>query len=234
MFVLLQKGLIRLYFTINIQMCELIKTVPIMIKLAEGEFGTIYDVGNNQVMKVTKDKVDREILELASSSGIGPRIFGFEECLDGKTYYIQQKLVHPFRQEYASQLPNLITRMFEAGFLHNDLHTDNMMADESGRLYLIDFDAADKISKVGLSDGSFRRHSKYLDMATDTEIPIQFTPQQLASIQRIRDDPAVKQAELATKLALQKVRDAARKQAEERQLQASRRILGKGRKKKAV
>lgn len=211
------------------QMCELIKNLPKMVKLVEGGFGTIYDVGSNRVMKVTRDKVDREILELASKSGIGPRIFGFEECSDGKTYYIQQKLFHPFTQEYASQLPELLTRAFEAGLLHNDLHTENMMADEHGRLYLIDFDLSERISKVGFSDGAFRKNAKYTDMNTDTEIPIPFTENQMNRIRRIREDPAVKQAEINRKLALQKAREDARRQVEERQKETIRRLTGKAR-----
>lgn len=212
-------------------MCELVKSLPKMVKIAEGGFGTIYDVGNNRVMKVTKDKVDKDILELASSSGVGPRIYGFEECSDGKTYYIQQKLVNEFKPEYASQLPDLVRRMFEAGFIHNDLHTENMMADENGRLYLIDFDLSEMISKVGLSDGGFRKNSKYFDMKTDEEIPIPFTEDQMNRIRRIRENPAVKQAEINRKLELQKARDKARNQVEERQKEAVRRLTGRGRKK---
>lgn len=203
-----------------------------MVKLAEGGFGTIYDVGNNRVMKVTRDKVDRTILELASSSGIGPRIFGFEECSDGKTYYIQQKLVNPFKPEYLPQLPELVTRAFEAGLLHNDLHNENMMADETGRLYLIDFDLSEMISKVGFSDGALRKNSKYLDMETDTEHPIQFTEDQMNRIRRIRENPAVKQAEINRKLELQKARENARRQVEERQRETIRRLTGKGKKKR--
>ena len=212
-------------------MCELLKDLSKMVKLGEGQFGTIYDVGNNRVMKFSKDKVDRQILELASSSGIGPRIYGFETCPDGRTYYIQQKLINNFKQSYASQLPELLTRMFEAGLLHNDLHTENMMADESGRLYLIDFDMAEMISKVGFSTGALRKHSKYLDMITDEYIPIQFTEVQMNRIKKIQETPAVQKAELNRKLELQRVRDEARRQIAERQQQAIERLKGKGRKK---
>jgi hypothetical protein len=212
-------------------MCELLKSLPKMVKLAEGQFGAIYDVGNNRVMKVTKDKVDRNILELGSSSGIGPRIFGFEACPDGRTYYIQQKLVNPFNPEYASQLPELITHMIESGLLHNDLHTENMMADETGRLYLIDFDMAEMISKVGFSEGAFRNHSRYLDMNTEETIPIQFTEHQINRIRNIQENPVTKQAEINRKLEIQRIRDEARRQIEERQKEAIRRITGKGKKK---
>ena len=58
-------------------MCELLKTLPQMIKLGEGNQGTIYDVGNNQVMKVTYEKINKDILYMASRSGIAPKIFGF-------------------------------------------------------------------------------------------------------------------------------------------------------------
>jgi len=209
-------------------MCELLKSLPQMVKLGEGEFGSVYDVGNNRVMKVTRDKVDKNILDMASSSGVGPRIFGFELCPTGETYYIQQKLVDQFKLKYEQQLPELITRMFESGLLHNDLHTDNMMADETGRLYLIDFDMTERIMDVGLTNGSIRRHSSYLDIRTDTQIPIQFTETQMNRIKAIQQKPEVKQAEINSKLAAQKSREDARRQVEERTREAVRRITRTG------
>jgi hypothetical protein len=83
-----------------------------MVKLGEGEFGSVYDVGNNRVMKVTRDKVDKNILDMASSSGVGPRIFGFEMCPTGETYYIQQKLVDQFKLKYERWTFNLYLKLF--------------------------------------------------------------------------------------------------------------------------
>jgi len=205
-------------------MCELLKSLSKMVKLGEGDMGAIYDVGNNRVMKVTRELVDGQILELASSSGIGPRIFGFEKCADGQTYYIQQKLIHPFSAKYLPQLPELVTKMFEAGLIHNDLHTENMMADEKGRLYLIDFDMSDLVSRVGLSQRSVQQHSKYLDMTTDERIPILFTEDQKNRIKNIQERDSVKQAEIDSKLRIQKARDDAMKQVEARKLEALKRI----------
>jgi serine/threonine protein kinase len=197
-------------------MCELLKTLPQMVKLGEGEQGAIYDVGNNRVMKVTYEKVNRDILYIASEAGIGPRIFGFEECPDGRTYYIQQKLFNAFKPGYASQIPELITRMFEAGLVHNDLKDDNMMADEKGRLYLIDFDLADKISGHGsvFFDKAVKKHSVYNDT-----IPIQFTTSQMDRIMRTRPTVEMTQAELNRKEQLAKARELAKQQMLERQRQ---------------
>ena len=205
-------------------MCELLKSLSRMVKIGEGDMGAIYDVGNNRVMKVTRELVDGQILELASSSGIGPRIYGFEKCKDGQTYYIQQKLIHPFSAKYLPQLPELVTKMFEAGLLHNDLHTENMMADEKGRLYLIDFDMSDLVAMVGLSQRSVQQHSKYLDMTTDERIPILFTEDQKNRIKNIQEQDSVKQAEIDSKLRIQKARDDAMKQVEARKLEAIKRI----------
>jgi thiamine kinase-like enzyme len=117
--------------------------------------------------------------------------------------------------------------MFEVGLLHNDLHTENMMADEDNRLYLIDFDASELISKVGFSAGAFRNNSKYINMNTDADIIIQFTEDQLNRIRTIQANPAVKQAEIDRKIRIQKIREDAKRQVMERQAQAIKRLTGK-------
>ena len=205
-------------------MCELLNTLPKMVKLAQGAQGEIYDVGNNRVMKVTYEKLNKEILYMASESGVGPRIFGFEECADGRTYYIQQKLFNNFSETYAPQVAELITRMFEAGLYHNDLRNDNMMADEKGKLYLIDFDLSRKISDYGglYFDKSLKKHSEY--EYNNLVFPIEFTPQQMNRIKAMRPKIETTQSEIDAKIRLEKARELAKQQALERQRQAAERL----------
>jgi hypothetical protein len=84
---------------------------------------------------------------------------------------------------------------------------------------------------VKLAEGAFRNHSHYLDMNTYENIPIQFTEYQINRIRKIQENPAIKQAEINRKLEIQRIREQARRQFEERQKEAIRRITGKGKKK---
>ena len=208
-------------------MCELLKTLPQMIKLGEGNQGTIYDVGNNQVMKVTYEKINKDILYMASRSGIAPRIFGFEECPDGRTYYIQQKLFNTYNEKYLSQVSELVTRMFEAGLYHNDLRDDNMMADEKGKLYLIDFDLSNKISNYGSRyfDKSVKKHSWFEHDGRD--VHIEFTPIQMKRIQAMRPTIEITQGEIDSKNRVENARKLAIEQNLERQRQAAERLRRK-------
>ena len=202
-------------------MCDI--DISRLKKLGEGEFGSIYDVDETHVLKVTKEQVKQDILELASRSGIGPRISKFQVCSNGEVRYVQEKLFQPFRAEFESQLPELITRMFEAGIVHNDLHTENMMADKAGRLFLIDFDLAEKISEIGSKkfDLAIRSHSRYLDHARDSKVPIDFTAQQMSRIQTARPGIEHSKEELQSKLKLQRVREEQQRLAMERQKNAA-------------
>jgi tRNA A-37 threonylcarbamoyl transferase component Bud32 len=202
-------------------MCDI--DISRLKKLGEGEFGTIYDVDETHVLKVTKQQVNQDILEIASSRGIGPRVRRFQVCSNGDVRYVQEKLFQPFKPEFEPQLPELITRMFEAGIVHNDLHTENFMADKTGHLYLIDFDLAYKISEIGSKkfDMAVRSHSRYFDNKRDMNIPIEFTAQQLSRIQKMRPDMEYSKEETQSKLKLQRVREEQQRLAIERQKTAA-------------
>jgi hypothetical protein len=68
------------------------------------------------------------------------------------------------------------------------------------------------------------QHSKYLDMTTDERIPILFTEDQKNRIKNIQQRDSVKQAEIDSKLRIQKAREDAMKQVEARKLEAIKRI----------
>ena len=163
---------------------EQISTKNVIGEGAQGKVYSFDDNDNNKVLKIMYGpySANVDLLKRAASIGVAPPIYDAHVCKDF-TYYIQKKLETPFNPTYANQLPELLTRMIEHGIFHNDIHQNNMMVDETGRLFLIDFDMASFVSDYGYKsfDENVKYHSFWEDLQGDNH-PIEFTEEQLARI----------------------------------------------------
>ena len=121
------------------QVCEeLAKDIKKHKRIGKGKQGIIYDFGP-RVIKATKSKVNKELLERVSSAGISPKIYAIHEC-DGLTYIEMENMTDRFiAEKYGDQMGRLVSQMIKAKVFHNDIHAENLMT-KNGRLYFIDFD----------------------------------------------------------------------------------------------
>lgn len=155
--------------------------------LGKGKQGVVYDVGK-YVIKVSKGKVNKDILKRISDAGVTPHIHKIYEC-NGLTYLFMDKLTDAFKNsKYGNQISRLFTQMIVAGVFHNDIHAENLMA-KAGRLYLIDFDNATLIPGMTKKqfDDAMKYHTSYTDETYSKRIPIQFTKTQTLAIQKVRN-----------------------------------------------
>lgn len=159
--------------------------------LGEGEEGVVYGY-KTYAIKVVKRRPDEEVLRMASDAGVSPKYHGTQAC-DGMFYVVHDRLPDPFQSSYASQIPELIVKTLEAGVHHNDYRTNNMMAAD-GRLKFIDFGLSVPVRSRG--SRYFDAQTKnvtYQDDATRKEVPVVFTPEQMARIRAVR--PTVEKTE---------------------------------------
>lgn len=155
--------------------------------LGKGKQGVVYDFGK-YVIKVSKGKINRDILKRMSHVGVTPHIHEIHEC-NGLTYVFMDKLTDSFMNtKYGNQISRLFTQMIIAGVFHNDIHAENLMA-KAGRLYLIDFDNATSISGMTKKqfDDTMKYHTSYTDETYSKRIPVPFTKTQRLAIQKVRD-----------------------------------------------
>lgn len=155
--------------------------------LGKGAQGVIYDFGNF-IIKVSRGKLNREILKRVSDAGVSPRILQTYEC-NGLNYILMDKLTEPFKDsKHGNQISRLFTQMILAGVFHNDIHAENLMA-KNGRLYLIDFDNATLIPTMTKKefDDTMKFHTSYTDETYSKRIPVPFTKTQKAAIERVRN-----------------------------------------------
>lgn len=155
--------------------------------LGKGKQGVVYDIGT-YVIKVSKGKLNRDVLKRMSDAGVTPYIHKVYEC-NGLTYVLMDKLTEPFKDsKYGNQIARLFTQMIVAGVFHNDIHAENLMA-KAGRLYLIDFDNATIIDGMTQKqfDDTMRYHTSYTDETYSKRIPIKFTNTQRLAIQKVRN-----------------------------------------------
>ena len=155
--------------------------------LGKGKQGVVYDFGTH-VVKVSKSKVNRDILSRMSKAGVTPYIHKIHEC-NGLTYVFMDKLTDPFKNsKYGNQIAKLFTQMIVGGVFHNDIHAENLMA-KGGRLYLIDFDNATLIPGMTQTefDDTMKYHTSYTDETYSKRIPITFSKAQQSAIQKVRN-----------------------------------------------
>lgn len=166
---------------------ELAKDIKKHKRIGKGEQGVIYDFGKT-VMKVTKSKVNKELLERVSSAGISPKISGIHEC-DGLTYIEMENMTERFTaSKYGDQMGRLVSQMIKAKVFHNDIHAENLMA-KNGRLYFIDFDNSTLIDDMTKKefDKEFKYHTSFTDETYSKRIPIAFTKAQMKTIMNVRN-----------------------------------------------
>ena len=169
---------------------ELCKEIERDIKkskvLGKGNQGVIYEMGN-VVIKATKAKINKEVLQRASETGIGPKLVDVHEC-NGITYILMENMDSPFKDsKHGNQVQGLVFRMIRGGIFHNDIHAENMMA-KNGRLYFVDFDNATLIKDMTPEefDEALRYHMSYTDETYSKRIPLQFTKAHMNSILAMR------------------------------------------------
>ena len=195
-------------------------TLPSLVStkrvLGEGTQGKVYSMDNRKVLKVVYGSTNVDILTKAASVGVAPPIYDIHAC-KGFTYYVQKQMENPFEQTYADQLPELITRMIEHGIFHNDVHQNNMMIDEDGKLYLIDFDLATFVSDYGYTsfDRDVEKHSFWEDLDGNNH-PIEFTEEQATRIYSVRPDVAKTEKEIAAERKVEEARKKARENLQRR------------------
>lgn len=188
------------------------------VKLGEGMQGKIYDIGNNQIIKIGLFHFNERIAQIASNTDISPKYYGKFSCRK-TTYYIQEKLPFDYLDLYISQIPELLTRMIEAGIFHNDIKKANMMANKEGKLYLIDFDFGTLISDYGYED--FDKRLKNIrneeECLENCLIPkFSFTIEQLKRIYKMRPSIQYSQNELQNKNKLKLAKEKIRQEQAER------------------
>lgn len=98
-----------------------------------------------------------KIARKAAELGIGPQLYDafiakdgkdrimivkVSEIIDGKTWADTEWESPEKKHEAAKQLEAHVHKMNEAGIIHHDLHSGNVMVDVSGRIYIIDYDLA--------------------------------------------------------------------------------------------
>ena len=89
-------------------MCELLKSLSKMVKLGEGDTGSIYDVGNNRMMKVTREIVDGQILELVAKVGLSQRsVLQHSKSLDMDT---DERIPILFTEDQKNKIKNIQQR----------------------------------------------------------------------------------------------------------------------------
>ena len=168
--------------------------------IGTGAQGQVYAYGDDKVIKNIDEDINEEVWKRASDAGIGPIVYGTFSCGNERfknNYIIMKKLSGKFNvkdEKQLKQVPELITRMIEAGIFHGDLHDENFMIDEAGRLFLIDFDLSSIFTGKGnrFFDKKLRQ-IKHVEVTGDSDdsLEIKFTPEQLERIQRLR--PAVEE-----------------------------------------
>ena len=97
------------------------------------------------------------IAKKAAKLGIGPQLYDVfvakdmkdrimivkvSEIINGKTWADTEWETPEKKHEAAKQLEAHVHKMNEAGIIHHDLHSGNVMVDVSGRVYIIDYDLA--------------------------------------------------------------------------------------------
>lgn len=195
-------------------------TLPSLVStkhvLGEGSQGKVYSMDNRTVLKVVYGSTNVDILTKAASIGIAPPIYDIRVCKEF-TYYLQKRMAKPFEQTYDNQLPEIITRMIENGIFHNDVHQDNIMVDETGKLYLIDFDLATFVSDYGYTsfDRDVDTHSFWEDSDGNNH-PIEFTEEQASRIYSVRPNVAKTERELATERKVEEAKKKARENLQQR------------------
>jgi len=169
---------------------ELCKEIERDIKkskvLGKGNQGVVYEYGEIAI-KATKQKINEEVLQRASDSGIGPKLVGVHVC-NGITYILMENMDSPFKDsKHGNQVQGLVLKMIRAGIFHNDIHAENMMA-RNGRLYFVDFDNATLIKSMTPEefDEALKYHMSYTDETYSKRIPLQFTKAQMNSILAMR------------------------------------------------
>lgn len=98
-----------------------------------------------------------KIAKKAAKLGIGPQLYDVfiakdakdrimivkvAEIIDGKTWADTEWESPEKKHAAAKELRAHIQKMNEAGIIHHDLHSGNVMIDVSGRIYIIDYDLA--------------------------------------------------------------------------------------------
>lgn len=176
--------------------CKMLKEHVLKTKpLATGAQGSVYLLGHDKVVKNTDEEINQRVWNIASSAGIAPYVYGVFNCGNERmldNYIVMKKLNKKFNVKekgQLEQLPELLTRAIESGIFHNDLHDENFMVDESGKVYAIDFDLAQIFSENGYIYFDRRLPSnKRIELQDGHLLHIEFTPEQLERIQRMRPD----------------------------------------------
>ena len=98
-----------------------------------------------------------KIAKKAAKLGVGPQLYDVfvakdekdrimivkvSEIIHGKTWADTEWETPEKKHEASKQLHAHIHKMNEAGIIHHDLHSGNVMVDVSGRVYIIDYDLA--------------------------------------------------------------------------------------------
>lgn len=141
---------------------ELKDWIPIKF-LGSGFNGSVYEVCKakdcNYVLKILyprpgprKPNSEAEISRKAADLGIGPKVYDSGEC-DGFQYIIMQKLDRALDQIYPFDCSNFVKaielyqKLYEEGIVHNDLKANNVMVDNKGKIYIVDYGNAKIIPK---------------------------------------------------------------------------------------
>jgi tRNA A-37 threonylcarbamoyl transferase component Bud32 len=192
--------------------------------IGTGAQGQVYAYGDKVIKNIDAD-INEEAWRRASDSGVGPTVYGTFSCGNERfknNYIIMKKLSGKFNakdEKQLKQVPELITRMIEAGIFHGDTHDENFMIDETGRLFLIDFDLSSVFTNRGYNffDKQLRQ-SKYVDITAnpDESFQVNFTPEQLERIQRMRPSIEEYPFEIEERNRERELIERKRKEAEER------------------
>jgi len=125
-------------------------------KLGQGSFGTVYDLGHNEVLKFIRRpdkmeaqeficKIEREIdfATKAYALNVGPHIMGYALSEEVCVFKMEKLLpVLEVTSEYLTTIFRYLDILKEHGILHVDTKMDNVMINAKGEYVLIDYGMA--------------------------------------------------------------------------------------------